>query len=144
MNCGSAGALLSLEHHAIRTGPAAARASIRFMSELKPWKMKKGELVEALNDKLIDYDEKATAPELREILKKHLDTVQELAKGYTRFTVGELREMCDKKKLKIPEKANKGCLIQLRCAEGGRGKEEITGCGQWKRWPRTSVRLQLW
>ena len=97
------------------------------MSELKPWKMKKGELVEALNDKLIDYDEKATVPELREILKKHLDTVQELAKGYTHFTVGELREMCDKKKLKIPEKANQGCLIQmLRYAEGGHGKEEIT------------------
>ncbi|CAJ1346775.1 unnamed protein product [Effrenium voratum] len=84
------------------------------MSELKPWKMKKGELV-------------ATVPELREILKKHLDTVQELAKGYTRFMVGELREMCDKKNLKIPEKAN-GCLIQM--AGMARRRSPAVGSGR--------------
>ncbi|CAJ1345573.1 unnamed protein product, partial [Effrenium voratum] len=116
------------------------------MPELKPWKMKRAELVEKLDDLLIDYDQKATVPELQEILKKHMTKTEELAKGYTRFTVGELREMCNKKKLRVPATANKGCLIQaLRYAEGGHSKEEITfGRYKGKTYEAIPMDYRLW
>ncbi|CAJ1436718.1 unnamed protein product [Effrenium voratum] len=129
-----------------RTELAVDRPPIRYMPELKPWKMKRAELVEKLDDLLIDYDQKATVPELQEILKKHLTKTEELAKGYTRFTVGELREMCNKKKLRVPATANKGCLIQaLRYAEGGHSKEEISfGRYKGKTYEAIPMDYRLW
>ncbi|CAJ1438953.1 unnamed protein product, partial [Effrenium voratum] len=108
--------------------------------------MKRAELVEKLDDLLIDYDQKATVPELQEILKKHMTKTEELAKGYTRFTVGELREMCNKKKLRVPATANKGCLIQaLRYAEGGHSKEEISfGRYKGKTYEAIPMDYRLW
>ncbi|CAJ1331158.1 unnamed protein product [Effrenium voratum] len=130
----------------MRTELAVDRPPIRYMPELKPWKMKRAELVEKLDDLLIDYDQKATVPELQEILKKHLTKTEELAKGYTRFTVGELREMCNKKKLRVPATANKGCLIQaLRYAEGGHSKEEISfGRYKGKTYEAIPMDYRLW
>ena len=92
------------------------------MSTVSPWKMRKAELVKALEEMNVDVNPSWTVPELREILLEHRGERNKLAAGYTRFNLDELKNMCRETKLEMPAKPTKGCLMKvLREANSGHG-----------------------
>ena len=78
------------------------------------WKMTKGELHAALDQRKIAYRESWTVPELRSIFLENDDlTKKTTSLGLSRMTMADLVAKCRKEEIAIPEKPTKGLLMRL-------------------------------
>ena len=96
------------------------------------WKMRRGELIDALKEMNVKFEREMTVPELRSVYMEARGPVGRQGLGLTKCTVEQLKEKCREEGLVIPEKAMQGLLLRLlRYSMETSGETEVT-FGQYK------------